>query len=125
MSRQKKAGFTLVEVLIALAILSIALAAVGRVSAMSAKNSLLERQRLLANWAAQNHLDELRASRAWPPLGDREQKVEMGGFRMILTESVEPTPNASFRRVVLGVSAEENAGYKLARLTGYLVGNRP
>lgn len=125
MPKQKNAGFTLVEVLIALAILSVALAAVGRVSVMSAKSSLLERQRLLANWAAQNHLDELRARRAWPSLGDREQRVELGGFHMILTESVEPTPNASFRRVALGVSTEENADYKLARLTGYLVDHRP
>ncbi len=125
MSGPRNAGFTLVEVLVALAIFAVALAAVGRVSAISAKSALLERQRLLANWAAQNHLDELRARRAWPAPGDREQRLELGGFRMVLSESVEPTPNASFRRVVLGVSAEEDAGYKLARLTGYLVENRP
>ncbi len=125
MPKQKHAGFTLVEVLIALAIFSVALAAVGRVSVMSAKSALLERQRLLACWAAQNHLDELRARRAWPSLGEREQRIEMGGFRMVLSESVESTPNASFRRVELDVSAEDKADYKLARLTGYLVDHRP
>lgn len=124
MPRQKSTGFTLVEVLIALAIFAVALAAVARVSAMSAKSTLLERERMLANWAAQNHLDELRARRAWPPLGDREQKVELGGFRMVLTESVESTTDAAFRRVSVRVSTEGNTEYKLARLTGYLADSR-
>ena len=67
--RRLQRGFTLVEVLVALAILATALAAASRVSVMMADSSAELRQRLLAGWTAQNRLAELQARRAWPGVG--------------------------------------------------------
>ena len=64
-------GFTLIEVLVALAIVAVALlAAVRAAGAMSQANAEL-RLRLLAQLAADNRIAELRAAGAFPPLGTR------------------------------------------------------
>lgn len=120
MSRQSVRGFTLIEVLVALAILAIALAAASRASAMMANSSAELRQRLLASWVAQNRLAELQARRAWPDAGTREGEVEQAGLKLTWHETVSATPNQAFRRVEIRVGAAGRDEHALARLTGYL-----
>jgi general secretion pathway protein I len=120
MSRQSARGFTLIEVLVALAILAIALAAASRASAMMANSSVELRQRLLASWVAQNRLAELQARRAWPDAGTREGEVEQAGLKLTWHETVSATPNRAFRRVEIRVGAAGRDEHALARLTGYL-----
>ncbi|MBW8457555.1 MAG: type II secretion system minor pseudopilin GspI [Thiobacillus sp.] len=120
MSRQSARGFTLIEVLVALAILAIALAAASRASAMMANSSAELRQRLLASWVAQNRLAELQARRAWPDAGTREGEVEQAGLKLTWHETVSATPNQAFRRVEIRVGAAGRDAHALARLTGYL-----
>ncbi|MDZ7584319.1 MAG: type II secretion system minor pseudopilin GspI [Thiobacillus sp.] len=120
MSRQSARGFTLIEVLVALAILAIALAAASRASAMMADSSVELRQRLLASWVAQNRLAELQARRAWPDAGTREGEVEQAGLKLTWHETVSATPNRAFRRVEIRVGTAGRDGHALARLTGYL-----
>lgn len=119
MSRRQARGFTLVEVLVALAILAIALAAASRASAMMADSSGELRQRLLAGWVAQNRLAELQARRAWPGAGSNEGEVEQAGQTLTWRETVSTTPNPAFRRIEISVS-ESGSTHVLARLTGYL-----
>jgi general secretion pathway protein I len=113
-------GFTLIEVLVALAILAIALAAASRASAMMADSSAELRERLLASWVAQNRLAELQARRAWPDAGTHEGEVEQAGVQMTWRETVSTTPNQAFRRIEISVGAAGRADHALARLTGYL-----
>lgn len=120
MSRQSARGFTLIEVLVALAILAIALAAASRASAMMANSSAELRQRLLASWVAQNRLAELQARRAWPDAGSHEGEVEQAGLKLTWYETVSATPNQAFRRVEIRVGAAGGDEHALARLTGYL-----
>lgn len=120
MSRQSARGFTLIEVLVALAILAIALAAASRASAMMANSSAELRQRLLASWVAQNRLAELQARRAWPDAGTREGEVEQAGLKLTWHETVSATPNQAFRRVEISVGAAGGDEHALAQLTGYL-----
>lgn len=119
MSRRLARGFTLIEVLVALAILAIALAAASRASAMMADSSVELRNRLLAGWVAQNRLAELQARRAWPDPGTREGEVEQAGLKLAWRETVSPTPNQAFRRVEISVS-EPGQDHRLAQLTGFL-----
>jgi general secretion pathway protein I len=67
----RSGGFTLVEVLIALAIISIALAAFVRITSQSATNLGVLEQRSLAMLSAQNSLAELQIS-ALPAPGLRQ-----------------------------------------------------
>ena len=59
-------GFTLVEILVALAILAVALAAGMRAVAQSADGATLLKQRTLALWVAQNRLAAAQLATPWP-----------------------------------------------------------
>ena len=65
--RQGLRGFTLVEVLVALAIVSIALMAALRASGQATNASGELRLRLFAGWVAENRLAEHRARQDWLP----------------------------------------------------------
>ena len=65
-------GFTLIEVLVALAIAAIALAAVSRSAAVSSASATEIKLRALAGFVAENRLGELDARHAWPPVGVSE-----------------------------------------------------
>ena len=59
-------GFTLIEILVAVAILAVALAATTRAASIATDGTLETRHRLLATWAAQNRVAEIRARRLFP-----------------------------------------------------------
>ena len=117
----RRDGFTLVEVLVALAIISIALLAALRVAG-GGTNSVGElRGRLLAGWVAQNLLAEQRARGDWPSLGILNGTQRQGGIDFAWREEVITTPNAAFRRVNVRVFAAPDEARALADLSGFVV----
>lgn len=114
-------GFTLVEVLVALAIISIALLASLRVAAGGTNGVRELRARLLAGWVAENVLSEQRARGAWLAPGLQQGTQRQGGIDFIWREDVVATPNGAFRRVDLRVSAAGQEAQVLAHLVGFVV----
>lgn len=92
-------GLTLIEVLVALAIVAITLAAGLKASAALTSNTQRLADVLAAQWCADNMLTELRLTRQFPPVGDSDFACEQldAGYRGQLV--VRPTPNPNFRRV--------------------------
>lgn len=114
-------GFTLVEVLVALAIISIALLAAMRVAA-GGTNSVGElRARLLAGWVAENVLAETRVREQWPPPGIQRGTQSQGGIEFTWRQEVIATPNVNFRRVDVRVYASPGETHALAHLAGFVV----
>ena len=113
-------GFTLLEILIALAILAVALAATTRAASLATDGTLESRQRLLATWAAENRVAELRARRIFPPAATTRLTTEQGGLALVIEETVADTPNPTIRRVDLAVAQARDAGRVLVRLTAYV-----
>jgi general secretion pathway protein I len=97
-------GFTLLEVLVALVIIGVALAAAMR-GALSLTGTAEEtRLKLLATLAAENRLLELRLGRTRLELGESNVECVQGGITFSCLQFVKPTPNPFFRRVELKVS---------------------
>ena len=117
-------GFTLVEVLVALAIVSIALMAALRAAGQGSANLGELRARVLAGWVAENRLAEHRASQDWLPLGIRQGSERQAGMDFNWREEIIATPNASFRRVDVRVFASTEETHALAHLAGFVVQTR-
>ena len=114
-------GFTLVEVLVALAIVSIALMSALRAAGEGTNNVGELRSRLLAGWVAENLLAEHRARADWLPLGVQRGSAREGGLDFAWREEVIATPNAAFRRVDVRVFAGAEEAHSLAHLAGFIV----
>jgi len=113
-------GFTLVEVLVALAIVAIALGAGLRVSGSQINHA--ERQGLMfrAQLCAENELIKLRLTRQLPDTGDQRFSCEQAGITLAGKLHVEATPNPSFRKVdsvVYQAVAGDQEAYTLLKLS--------
>ena len=116
-----RGGFTLIEVLVALAIVSIALLAALRAAGQGTTNVEALRARLLAGWVAENVLAEQRARGEWPSTGLQRGTQRQGGIEFAWREEIIATPNARFRRVDIRVFAAPGEAQQLSHLTGFVV----
>jgi general secretion pathway protein I len=115
----RRAGFTLLEVLVALFILAIALAAVMRnvTGAITTAGAL--RDRTLALWVAENRLTRVEAIVHWPPLGRRHTREREDGRRFRVVTKVVATPLPEIRRVRITVRRARRSQV-LMRLVGFV-----
>ncbi|MCS6785857.1 MAG: type II secretion system minor pseudopilin GspI [Thiobacillaceae bacterium] len=113
-------GFSLLELLVALAVVAVALMAVQRAMGMAAGQAHELRLRLIATWVAENRLAELRLARALPAAGELAGEEVQGGLTLYWRAHIGGTPNPRFRRVELTVSDTPTQGQALARLVAYL-----
>lgn len=117
--KRRIAGFTLLETLVALAILAIALSAAFRAMGVATSQAGEVRTRLVAEWIAQDRLAEHRARNDWLPAGITEGTVEQASEKFDYKEEIKNTPNALFRRIDVTVY-RPNTKEQLAVMTGYL-----
>jgi general secretion pathway protein I len=92
-------GFTLVEVLVALAVVAIALGAGLRAAGVLTDNAQRLSDVVAAQWCADNQLTALRLSRTFPGVGDADFSCDQLGRIYQGKLVTRPTPNPSFRRV--------------------------
>lgn len=111
-------GFTLIEVLVALTIVSVALMASLRAVGVLALGSADLRARTLAQWSAENRLSQMRIQAEWPAVGTRRYDCSQGDVALLCEEAVFATPNSSFRRVEMSV-LETGGTRRLARVVGF------
>ena len=110
-------GFTLLEVLVALAIVGTALGASLRAVGSLTQNSTDLRASLMATWSAENRLSQIRVAGEWPQLGNRTFDCPQGDLALVCQESVFATPNPAFRRVEVSVVDASNPERRIIKLT--------
>ena len=112
-------GFSLLENLVALAIVAVALSAALRAGAQAVDTSEGLAARTLARWVAQNRLAELRALPGLPALGTSTGEAQQGHQHFRWEQRVSTTADARWRTVALTVFDED--GHVRARLDGHVL----
>jgi general secretion pathway protein I len=120
----RSAGFTLLEVLVALVIVGTALGASLRAVGSLTQNSSDLRASMMATWSAENRLSQIRLAHEWPALGERRFDCPQGELHLVCEEDVFTTPNPFFRRVEVSVLDTQNNGRRIIKLA-QVVPNAP
>jgi general secretion pathway protein I len=120
-------GFTLLEVLVALAVVGIALVAVIKTAGDTAAGTGYLKEKTYAHWIAMNRMEELRIEGQWLRVGTQSGEVEMFGSEWRWIQKVNKSPNEltenAMRIVEVSVILEEGGdeNYPLITLTGFLI----
>lgn len=117
-------GFTLIEILVALAIFAIALTGAYRAIGIATDGASDFRERLLAGWVAENVMAE-HVGGTWPDLGERRGKAEQAGFAFDWRQRVSATNDPLSRRVDVEVTAPGTPDHTIVKLVGYAILPRP
>jgi len=118
MARQR--GFTLLEILVALAILSMVCLAVTTTSGTAVDNAGYLRERTLATWVAMNRAAELELAGKWVAVSAGDSSAAMAGRKWSVKVTGHETPNPDMRRAVIEVRAEDRGKNPLAVFTVFM-----
>lgn len=116
MSKQGQAGFTLLEVLVALVIVGTALGAGLRAVGSLTANSAGLRASMMATWSAENRLVQIRLGREFPEVGKRSFPCPQGDLNLICEEQVLTSPNPLLRRIEVSVFDAERPDRRIVKL---------
>lgn len=110
-------GFTLLEVLVALAILALSAAAVLRQTHLNLKQQQILELKSSALWMADDVLTIVMAQSQWPPLGHTEQEQTFEGQNWRVTTEVQTTPDPLMRKIEVSVAPVEQGENATAVIT--------
>lgn len=114
---QTEKGFTLLELMVALAIVGIcAMVSLQQNSRALQQLTLLE-EKTLASWVAENELEKRYLSTDFPTAGLSEDRVILGGLHWNVRTDILDTSDADFKKLKVSVFRER--GTPLVTLTGF------
>lgn len=115
-------GFTLLEVLVALAVVALSLAALIKVASSNASNAAYLQEKTLAHWVGMNKIAELQVQHQWPDTGTQRGTVMLGGQEWRWVVKVQATPDQDVRRLDVSVQpdARSDEDHPSARLVAFL-----
>lgn len=101
---RRSAGFTLIEVMVALVIAALALTGVMAGISQMVDGSITMRDRTYASWIAQNKIAELRLSDAEPKVSETNGEVDFAGSEWRWTATISETGVQYLFRVDVAVT---------------------
>lgn len=121
----RQSGFTLIEVMLAMAVFAVAGVALLGVADNNYRHISLLEEKMLANWVASNQLVELSLATTWPPKNNRKGNVEMAGRTWYWQQKVIKTDNNLLRQIIMEVRLSEDDELVSASMETYLSQDKP
>ena len=116
---KRKCGFTLIEVMVALLVITLGMGAVIVTTGESAWKSSHLRESTIASWVAYNEITMYRAKRTWSEATSRSGEAEMANAQWEWKMQISATDDASLRRVDVEVFIKGETAVK-SRVTGFI-----
>jgi general secretion pathway protein I len=114
-------GFTLLEIMVALAVLALAMGALVKTSSDYTSNQTYLRDRTMTTWVARNVLAQHQLENQWPKVGERKGTLEMGWQEWDWLAKITQTEEDKLRRIdveVRAIDSEDEA--PISVLSGFL-----
>jgi general secretion pathway protein I len=118
--QRSRRGFTLLEVLVAMAILGLGMIAVFGGMSQSLNVTTRLRDKTLANWVALNQITELQVTGEYPKAGNRSDQVEMARSEWAWEMKISNIPQIEMRRIDVTVSYADSPDDILATVIGFI-----
>lgn len=117
---KKALGFTLIEVMLAMAVFSIAGIALLSASINNTRNISYLEDKMFANWVASNQLVTLSLEKKWPPKNNVKGEIELAGRAWFWQQKVIKTTDNDMRAIVMEVRLKEDDELAISSLTTYV-----
>lgn len=112
-------GFTLIEILVALAVIAISLGAIISTSGSQAQQAAYLKQKTIAHWVAVNEITKLQIENSFPDLGDTKGSTEMANHEWYWIQTTkELAITKQVREISFQIYADKKRKNKLTQLTG-------
>ena len=117
--KRPSSGFTLLEVMVALLIISTSLVYVAGSIGQAVDTANTMRERTYASWIAQNRITELRLAGVIPETGETSGEVEYANMQWSWTAEIEETGIENLFKVdvSVGFAGSDN---RLHKVTGFI-----
>ncbi len=116
---KRVSGFTLLEVMIALLVITLGMGAVIVTTGESGWKSAHLRESTIASWVAYNEIALYRSKRSWGTVKRRSGETEMANAQWEWSMEISATDDPSLRRLDVEVTLKDETAIK-ARVTGFI-----
>ncbi len=113
-------GFTLIEVMLAMAVFSIAGLALLGTASNNARNIGHLEKKMFANWVASNQLVSTTLEVKWPPKNNLKGEVELAGRAWFWQQKVIKTTDKDMRAIVMEIRLKEDDELAISSLTTFV-----
>jgi general secretion pathway protein I len=117
---KKSLGFTLIEVMLAMAVFSIAGIALLSAASNNARNIGYLEDKMFANWVAANQLVSTHLVTTWPPKNNLKGEVELAGRAWFWQQKVIKTTDKDMRAIVMEIRLQEDDELAISSLITYV-----
>jgi len=102
----KNKGFTLIEVMVALAIVSIGLLATLNAANQETRAALLTQDKMTAFWLMKNKMAEIRINEPWPDTRDKKGNVKLFDQTWYWKSTGKKTANPLIRTITISFATQ-------------------
>ncbi|MDH3589103.1 MAG: type II secretion system minor pseudopilin GspI [Gammaproteobacteria bacterium] len=120
MRPERHGGFTLLEVLVALAVAVYGMLSITLAAITAGSNATSLREQSLAHWVAMNQAAELRLAENWPATGISDGDVDFAGMQWRWNTEISETDVEALRRAEIAVAYAEEPDREIARVVAFV-----